>query len=82
MENRDMDPRTVPEIREAIALFEEYERSSLNYAAAKKFIAAVDLLNDYLDSEPDSPHKDFIDQLRFSNTRSLLRNLRWCPEHS
>jgi len=70
-----MNPRSVPEIREAIALFEEYERSLLNHAAAKKFNEAVELLNDYLEAEPDSPHKDFIHRLRFSNTRSMLRNL-------
>ena len=69
------DPRLVPEIREAIRLLEQYEKSQLDYAAAQHFVEAVELLNDHLEAEPDSPHKDFISRLKMSHTRNLLRNL-------
>jgi hypothetical protein len=75
VEHKNIDPKTIPEIREAIRLFEEFERSSYSYTEANKFNEAVDLLNDYLDSEPDSIYKDYIQRLRLSYTRSLLRNL-------
>jgi hypothetical protein len=70
-----VDPRSVPEIREAIDLFESYERSSHNFEAAKKFSEAVRLLNDYVEGEPDTPYKSFIQNLRLAHTRSLLRHL-------
>ncbi len=68
-------PRSVPEIREAIALFEAWE-ASINHAdAAKRFTEAMQLLGDYLDYEPDSPHRQFVKNLRLSNTRRLLQQL-------
>src|SRR3972149_1811038 len=70
-----VSPGGVPEIREAIALFESYERSSHDITAAKKFTEAIRLLNDYLEDEPETLHKNFIQNLKLSNTRSLLRNL-------
>jgi hypothetical protein len=69
------DPRSVPEIRDAIRLFEQYEKSQLDYAASRHFVEAVELLNDYLEAETDSPHKDFIRRLKMSHTRSVLRSL-------
>jgi len=67
--------RTVPEIREAIALFESWEKSINDYAAARRFTEAVQLLEDYLEAEPQTPHREFIQNLKTSNTRSLLRHL-------
>ena len=69
------DPHSVPEIKEAIALFQKYERSAGDLSSIKGFSEAVELLNDYLEREPDSPHREFIQNLRFSNTRALLRKL-------
>jgi hypothetical protein len=68
-------PREIAEIREAIALFEKWERSINDHAAAKAFTEAVQLLDDYLDCEPDTPHRAFIQNLRLSNTRRLLQLL-------
>jgi hypothetical protein len=68
-------PRAVPEIREAIALFEAWERSINDVHAAKGFTEAVQILDDYLECEPDSPHMAFIQNLRLSNTRRLLQQL-------
>jgi hypothetical protein len=69
------NPRAVPEIREAIALFEAWERSINDLHAAKGFIEAVQMLDDYLECEPDTPHRAFIQNLRLSNTRRLLQQL-------
>jgi len=68
-------PRSVPEIREAIGLFERWEAGITHPAAAGWFAEAVQLLDDYLDAEPDSPHKRFVQNLKVSNTRRLLRLL-------
>lgn len=70
-----MTPRSVPEISEAIALFESWEESINDYAAARRFTEAVQLLDDYLAGEPDTPHREFVRNLKTSNTRSLLRQL-------
>src|SRR5688572_7596224 len=51
--------RSVPEIRAAIALFEAWEASINEVNAAKRFGEAMQLLDDYLESEPDSPHRQF-----------------------
>ena len=67
--------REVPEIRQAIALFESWEKSINDYAAARRFTEAVQLLDDYLEAEPQTPHRGFIRNLKTSNTRSLLRHL-------
>ena len=75
MESKPTGPRSVPEIREAVALFEAWERSISDVDSARRFTEAVQLLDDYLECEPDSPHKAFIQNLRLSNTRRLLRQL-------
>ncbi|HJT62062.1 MAG TPA: hypothetical protein VJ797_10320 [Burkholderiales bacterium] len=67
--------REVPEIREAIALFESWEKSINDYAAARRFTEAAQLLDDYLEAEPRTPYREFIHNLKTSNTRSLLRHL-------
>lgn len=64
--------RDVPEIREAIALFESWEKSINDSAAARRFTEAVQLLDDYLEAEPETPYRELIRNLKTSNTRSLL----------
>lgn len=68
-------PHSVPEIREAVALFESWERSINDLHAAKGFTEAVQMLEDYLECEPDTPHRGFIQNLKLSNTRRLLQQL-------
>ena len=70
-----MTPREVPEIGEAIALFESWERTMNDARASKKFTEALELLNDYLEYEPDTPHRKFVENLKLANTRRLLREL-------
>jgi hypothetical protein len=67
--------RSVPEIREAVALFEAWERSVNDVHAARGFTEAVQILEDYLECEPDTPHRWFIQNLKLSNTRRLLQQL-------
>lgn len=67
--------RSVPEIREAIELFESWERSINDLHAARGFTEAVQILEDYLEYEPDTPHRAFVQNLKLSNTRRLLQQL-------
>jgi hypothetical protein len=68
-------PREVPEIREAIALFEAWEASINDLNAAKGFTEAVQILDDFLESEPETPHRTFVQNLKISHTRRLLQQL-------
>ena len=68
-----VDPRSVPELREASALFEAWERNVRDPGAAQRFGEAVQLLDDYLECEPDSPHRAFVENLRLANVRRLIR---------
>ena len=70
-----MNPRSVPEIREASALFEAWEQNLRDPSAAQRLAEAVQLLDDYLDCEPGSPHRPFIENLKLANARRLLRLL-------
>jgi hypothetical protein len=70
-----VDPRGVPEIREASALFEAWERNVRDPSAPQRFAEALQMLDDYLECEPDSPHRPFIKNLRLSNARRLVRLL-------
>ena len=67
--------RDVPEIKEAIALFESWEKSINDYHSARRFTEAVQLLDDYLEAEPETPYRNFIRNLKISNTRRLLQHL-------
>ena len=69
------DARSVPEIREAAELLETWERSVNDVAAAKGFSEAVQMLDEYLEAEPDTPHRAFIQNLKLSHTRRLLQQL-------
>jgi hypothetical protein len=70
-----LNPRSLPEIREASALFEAWERNVRDPGAAQRFGEAVQLLDDYLEGEPDSPHRAFIKNLKLANARRLIRLL-------
>ena len=70
-----MDPRSEPEIKEAIALFDSYERAGASYTDARKFKVAVQILDDYLEENPGSPHLAFIQNLKLSYTRRLMQRI-------
>lgn len=69
------DPRSVPEIGAAIELFEEWEKAVGDPGAADLFARALEQLDDYLDAEPDTPHRTFIANIRIANIRRLLVQL-------
>lgn len=73
------NPRSVPEIAEATQLLEGYERSAAHNADARDFSAAVEMLDDYLDENPQSIHRQFIENLRLSHTRRMLQKLSSLP---
>ncbi len=56
-------------------LFEAWERNVRDPGAAQRFGEAVQLLDDYLEGEPDSPHRAFIQNLKLANARRLIRLL-------
>ena len=70
-----MDARSVPEIREALAALERYERSNAEYDDAVSFREALEALADHLEDEPDSPHRAFIANVRETYLRRLLERL-------
>ena len=70
-----MSGNAVPEICEAVALFEAWERSIGDAEGARRFTEAVQLLDEYLELEPGTPHRHYIENLRVSNTRRLLQQL-------
>jgi aminopeptidase N len=70
-----MDPRCVPEIRAALAAFDQYERSSAEYEDAQAFREALEALADYLEDEPDTPHRAFIANVRETYLRRMLERL-------
>ncbi|SRR6266571_3198678 len=70
-----MDPKAVPEIREAITFLEGYDKGPLTYENAKHFALAIETLDDYLKDDPDSAHAPFVRNLKFSYTRRMLQRL-------
>ena len=70
-----MNPQSEPEIKEAISLFQSYERAGASFADARKFKIAVQTLDEYLEENPDSPHWTFIQNLKLSYTRRLMERI-------
>lgn len=70
-----MNPDSIPEIREAITLFQSYERAGASFEDARKFEIAVQTLDDYLEENPNTPHRVFIQNLKFSYTRRLMERI-------
>ena len=70
-----MDPRSVPDIRDALAALERYDRSNAEYDDAHAFREALESLADYLEDEPDTPHRAFIANVRETYLRRLIEKL-------
>ena len=68
-------PSHIPEIREAVALLESWEKAVGDSREARRFTEAMELLNAYLESEPDTPYRRFITNLKVAHTRRLLQQL-------
>jgi hypothetical protein len=74
-ESTAMDARSVPEIREALAALERYERSNAEYDDAQSFREALEALADHMEDEPDTPHRAFIANVRETHLRRMLERL-------
>lgn len=70
-----MDARSVPEIRDALEALERYDRSNAEYDDAHAFREALESLADYLEDEPDTPHRAFIANVRETYLRRMLEKL-------
>lgn len=63
------------EISEAIELLEKLEKLPDHKLRAGDFEQAIEVLNDYLSQNPDSPHTNFIEKIKLTYTRHLLEQL-------
>jgi len=63
------------ELKEAVKLFAEFEKSDSHTKRTRNFNDAIDLLNDYIEENPDSPDLVFIDNIKTAHTRILLEQL-------
>jgi hypothetical protein len=65
-------PEEIKEARDLLAGFEKENDHSLKTGA---FGEAIDILDDYLAVEPETEHKDFIENIKRTYTRKLLEGL-------
>ena len=70
------EPRNIPEIAEAIELLEEFEGHLPDVSNIDLFYAAIGILNEYVEEYPDTPHMNFITNLKMSYTRRILQHLK------
>ena len=68
------------ELQEARILVDKSEKA-INLRSAMEFIdEAIDIMNDYLEDNPEFPHKSFIRNQRVSSAQILLKKLRYIDE--
>ena len=68
-------PERPDEVKEAVNLLKEFEKSESHTKRTRNFNDGIDLLNDYVEENPDSPHLVFIENIKTSYTRKLLEQL-------
>ncbi|MEK0337559.1 MAG: hypothetical protein QQN41_09020 [Nitrosopumilus sp.] len=70
-----MEVELPSEIKKALELFKEFERSKDHSIRVKCFKEAVDKTNDYLEKNPDNQFSEIILNMQSSYTRKLLEQL-------
>ena len=71
-----MNPRDIPEIREAEAELRKAEASFPSRESAEMFKDAFESLDDFTDlSKPSAEVAQFIDNLKLSYTRTIVKHL-------
>jgi len=70
-----MMPDRPDEIKEAVNLLKEFEKSDSHTKKTRNFLDAIDLLNDYIEENPDSSHLGYIRNIKTSYTKILLQQL-------
>ena len=69
-----MDIKGLPhELEQALELFRLAERSKHAQAASISFLKALDCLDRYIETNPNSPFEERIRQIKLSNNRMLIR---------
>ena len=67
-----MIPERPDELKEAVNLLKEFEKSDNHTKRTRNFDDAIDLLNNYVEENPNSPDLVFIKNIKTSYTRILL----------
>jgi len=64
------------DLGDARVSFEKFEKSTDSLTKVKFFEEAVEILNNYLEENPASPHRPFISNLRHTYTKELITQLK------
>jgi hypothetical protein len=70
-----MEKELPEDVRKARSLLEEFERSSSHSKKIRYFENGINILDDYLEDFPQSPHKEFIMNIKLAYTRTLINQL-------
>jgi hypothetical protein len=68
-------PMEVEEVAEAVKKLEEFDESLPSVEKLGYFQDGIELLNDYLADNPETPHAIFINNIKVRHTRRLLQFL-------
>lgn len=64
-----------PQLKEAVNLFVQFERSNEHEKRVQFFGKAINILDTHLSENHESPHKEFVNNLKLAYTRKLLEQL-------
>jgi hypothetical protein len=71
-----MKPLDIEEIRDAFEMLEKFAAHLPPIENIEDFRDAIEMLNDYLTDHPETTHKVFINRLKITYTRSVLKFLK------
>jgi hypothetical protein len=63
------------ELMEAVKSFKEFENSNSHAKKINNFKDAINLLDEYVEENPNSPHINFVENIKTSHARILLEQL-------
>jgi chloramphenicol O-acetyltransferase len=69
------EPRCIPEIEEAIDLLEEFETQLPDVSNIDLFVTATQILDGYIEDNPNTPYTNFVHNIKMSYTRRILQEL-------
>ncbi len=70
-----MEKELPEDVRKARSFLKEIERSGSHLKKIRYFENGINILDDYLEDSPQSPHKEFIMNIKLTYTRSLIKQL-------
>jgi len=68
-------PMDIVEVAEAVEMLEAFDKSLPSVEKIDYFQDGIQLLNDYLADNPETPHATFINNIKARHTRRLLQFL-------